>query len=189
MVAARRRSPLTFGWPWLERRSVAAGQRSLNSLHGPCDFHSSRAFYSRPVVIVLSMMSACQIRRLIEYHIANNCDCLCCLYTWTWRYIQPAACIMAYPAANPAIASAVLLCYSLVHQTPPITHQWEEYGTQVMGAYFVRCLFLLGAYIREDLDRMEMSTYIIECLHSWGDYYPDSKVWNILPSTPRLLQH
>ena len=26
-VAARRRSPLNFTWPWLERRSVAAGWR------------------------------------------------------------------------------------------------------------------------------------------------------------------
>ena len=47
-VAARQRSLLNFAWPWLERRSVAAGQRSLYSLPGPYDSHSSRAICSRP---------------------------------------------------------------------------------------------------------------------------------------------
>ena len=51
-----------FTWPWLERCSVAAGRRSLHSLPGPCDSHSSRAFCSRPAVILLR--SACLIWRL-----------------------------------------------------------------------------------------------------------------------------
>ena len=69
VVAARRRLPLNFTWPWLEKRSVAAGQRSLNSLPGPCDSHSSWALCSRPVMIVLSMSwpSTC---RLSEFCIA-----------------------------------------------------------------------------------------------------------------------
>ena len=78
--------------------------------------------------------------------------------------MQPAACVMAdlaCPAANPAIASAVLVCYCLALQTPPTTRRWEESGMQVMGAYIHG-----GAYIRKDLVRREM-----------GAYYPDSMVY------------
>ena len=69
---------------------------------------------------------------------------------------------LACPAANPAIASAVLVCYSLACQTPPTT---RTVGGGVWHASD-GCLCSWGAYFRmgantcEDLVRTEMGAYI-----------------------------
>ena len=102
--------PLNFAWPWLERRSVTAGRRSLNS-------HLSRALCSHPAMILLR--SACRICQLSfgpYCHPVASTSAV--LYTWTWQPIQPAACRLIQ-LAQPQSHNR-LCCSGLVKSTQMI---------------------------------------------------------------------
>ena len=146
--------PLNFAWPWLERRSVTAGRRSLNS-------HLSRALCSHPAMILLR--SACRICQLSfgpYCHPVASTSAV--LYTWTWQPIQPAACRLIQ-LAQPQIPQSPLLFWS--SQEHADDHDWVP--------IFMYAYFCMGAYICKDSVRTEMGAYIHGCLNSRGAYYTE----------------
>ena len=118
-IAAQRRSSLTLTWPWVERHSVTAGRRSLNSLPGPCDSDSSRAFCSRPAVILLRSASIYGDSR--NPVLPPNYDRLCCLYTWTWR-LAACSCMPSHESRNclhcSGLGSRVCSLGAYIHGAP-----------------------------------------------------------------------
>ena len=135
-------------------RSVAAGRRSLNSLPGPCDSRSSQAFCSHPVMIVLSMRSACQVWRLSESCIAAQLRLpVLFIYLDQAAYSIGSLYYLACPAANPAIADR-LLCSGLVTRArllPPLVRGRNLVHETSAGCQpiFMGCLFPYGClYLR-----------------------------------------
>ena len=113
--------PLNFTWPWLERRSVTAGQQSLNS-------HWSRALCSHPAIILLRF--ACRICQLLFGPCCRPITSTSAiLYTWTWRPIQSAACRLILHAQLQIPRSPLLFWSCREHADD---HDWVP--------IFMRCL-------------------------------------------------
>ena len=114
---------------------------------------------SRPVVIVLSIRSTCRIYGGSRNPILlPNLNHLCCLYTWTWQPIHPAACILLcrlilhaqprIPQLPPLFWSAIVLV-SRARLLPPLVVGRSLACETMLVPIFMGCLFSYGClYLR-----------------------------------------